>query len=90
MDFCVSTLTGYFERELPSLPTTYEWKISGIEGFGQNGCRDYLANVNLKNHFHNRWGDCACHKDRLALAKMIVSVWGGLEIIETLRLKSMF
>lgn len=77
MDFCVSTLTGYFERELPSLPTTYEWRISGINDFGQNGRRDYLANVNLEKYFNEQW-DRACHEERLALAKVIVSDWGGV------------
>lgn len=77
MNSLVSVLCDFFERELPCLPASYQWKIPVIDGFTQSGESGYRANVELKRHLHQRW-NLATYERKLDLVEVIVSDWGGV------------
>lgn len=72
----ISTLVAYFEKELPKLENNYLWKIPKIEDFKKSGEKNYLANVELKKYFNEKW-TASSSEERIDLSKIIVSDWGG-------------
>lgn len=48
-----------------------------IAGFAQAGQVGYQPNLDLKVHFKKQWEE-ASHNDRLQIATVIVSEWGGV------------
>ena len=48
MDDTVIALCDFFNRELPRLETTYQWKIPNIQGFSKCGESGFLQNLALK------------------------------------------
>lgn len=83
----ISTLCEFFDRALPNLHKTYQWKIPVIENFDQTGKSSYEENINLKNYLNNLWENADEHQ-KLKLAHTIVSDWGGIRANRTATLKS--
>ena len=77
MNPTTSALCYFFKREVPRLPTNYRWKIPTINGFIDSGKCGYLQNLELKEYLTKRWCAANC-ADRLQLARVIVSDWGGV------------
>lgn len=74
----ISALVKYFKIELPKLEKSYQWKIPHIEGFGKSGEKGYLANIELKKYFNEKW-TASSVEERVDLSKVIVSDWGGVK-----------
>lgn len=74
----ISTLITYFTSELPKLKKNYKWRIPQIDGFEKSGEKGYLANIELKKYFNEKWMEL-CNEERVALSKIIVSDWGGVK-----------
>lgn len=77
LDLTVSALCEFFLRAVPRLPVTYKWKTPPIEGFCGSGRSGYQANIELKRHLTEQWKQ-SLSGDRLELARVIVSKWGGI------------
>lgn len=77
MHATVRVLCEFFERELDRLADSYQWKIPFIAKFTQVGEHSYQANLMLKHFLHEQW-QAADADQRLQLAKVIVSDWGGV------------
>lgn len=78
MNNCKEALVEYFKEELPKLENSYTWKIPNINGFRQSGEKGYLPNVELKLYFSREWSKSS-DEDKIKLAKIIVSDWGGVK-----------
>lgn len=78
MNELISSLRLYFNEELPKLKSSYQWKIPKIDGFPSCGESSYEANVELKKYLHSKWL-ASDDKEKLNLAKVIVSDWGGVK-----------
>ncbi|MDH1503406.1 hypothetical protein [Comamonas terrigena] len=78
----IYALCDFFLREIPRLSETYDWKIPIIPGFPQSGHVGYQPNLNLKAHFKKQWEE-GSNDDRLGIAKVIVSDWGGVHANRT-------
>ncbi len=66
-------LNDFFNKELPKLEETFDWKIPSIEGFDLSGQSSYVANVALKKFFNRQW----LHSEsRPQLARVVIAGWG--------------
>ena len=74
----VKLLCDFFEREIPKLPESYQWRIPSIEGFSGSGESGYLVNMELKRFLHEQWWVAEDEDRRFELAHTIVSDWGGV------------
>jgi hypothetical protein len=73
----INALCQFFRREVPRLTDTYDWKIPRIVGFPQAGESGYQPNLALKKHLKMLW-DNAPGDERVEIAQIIVSDWGGV------------
>jgi hypothetical protein len=78
MEVFKAALIEYFNKELPRLEDSYQWKIPNIKGFKMSGEKGYLANVELKKHFNRAWNESDT-EGKIKLAQIIVSDWGGVK-----------
>lgn len=74
----IETLSQFFDREVPRLSSTYNWKIPEIEGFLRSGHSDYLSNIELKKFLRGLWEKSTSHNEKLKIARIIISDWGGV------------
>lgn len=75
----VKVLCDFFERELPKLPESYDWKIPEIEGFAESLKAGYQANLELKRFLHEQWWAATDENRRFELACTIVIDWGRIK-----------
>lgn len=74
----IAILCDFFRREVPRLEETYNWKIPKVVGFNQSGETGYQPNLNLKAFLTQLWERSLSREERIHLAKIIVSDWGGV------------
>lgn len=74
----ISILCQFFDREVPLLSNTYNWKIPKIDSFTQSGESGYTPNLALKQYLNKLWGNASSDDEKLRVAKVIVSDWGGV------------
>ncbi len=74
----ISALCQFFDREVPRLSSTYNWKIPKIEGFTRAGQSGYGPNIALKAYLKTLWDHALTNPERLRIAEIIVSDWGGV------------
>lgn len=72
----ISVLCQFFDREIPRLSSTYNWKIPNINGFTYAGERGYLQNIVLKAYLKTLWDNATTEEEKFQIAKTIVSDWG--------------
>lgn len=77
VNLTVKALCRFFAREVPLLPSRYDWRIPAIEGFAQSGQSGYQPNLDFKLYLKEQW-DAGSLDRRLSLAKVIISDWGGV------------
>lgn len=73
-----TSLCEFFDLKIPSLENEYKWKIPDIAGFPFSGQSGYHQNIALKLHLKALWDNAIDNEERLKVAKMIVSDWGGV------------
>lgn len=78
MNSTITSLCSFFEYEVPNLPATYTWKIPAINEFSEAGQSGYAPNIKLKEFLNQRWLSAVSAEEQLAIAKIIVSDWGGV------------
>lgn len=74
----ITALCEFFDREIPRLSDTYSWKIPDIQGFAQAGFKGYEPNIALKVYLKELWDNAFSNAEKLKVAKVIVSDWGGV------------
>lgn len=78
MPTTIALLCRFFDREVPRLATRYDWKIPAIAGFAQAGARGHAPNLALKQYLKALWDGATSDAERLRIARIIVSDWGGV------------
>lgn len=74
----INLLCQFFKKEVPNLQHSYSWKIPQIDNFTQSGETGYQANLALKEHLKNLWEKAKSNDEKLKIATIIVSDWGGV------------
>lgn len=78
MNQAIVDLCHFFDRTIPELKITYSWKIPKITGFSSANQNNYLRNLEFKSFLKTRWDDAQADADRLEIARIIISEWGGV------------
>ena len=74
----MKAILDYMKVELPRLRERYCWEIPLIEGFPQSGESSYQANLALKSFLHRQWKAADTTPQKLELASLVISTWGGV------------
>lgn len=74
----IAVLCHFFDREVPRLSSTYNWKIPKINGFAQAGQSGFEQNLALKGYLKELWENASSEEERRQIAEVIVSDWGGV------------
>lgn len=74
----MQTLYDYVGAELSNLETAYHWPVPKIDGFRGSGRGDYQENVRFKQFLNHRWLSAKDDVERLEVARLVISKWGGV------------
>lgn len=77
-----AALIEFFKTKIPALQKERKyWGIPAIEGFSDaySSEANYADNVAFKNYLHKRWHQSSSKVEKLHLAQVIVSDWGGVK-----------
>lgn len=78
MEQVISVLLQFFDRELPRLGISYNWKIPEIKGFSKSGECGYEPNRELKIFLKRQWDGALTESTKIEVAETIVKDWGGV------------
>lgn len=71
-------LFKYIKAELPNLKRSYHWRVPEMIEFRGSGGGDYEENVRFKEFLSERWSVAKNDTERLQVARLVISKWGGI------------